>query len=55
VVATGTPEDIAACPESHTGQFLKRILEGRSLYPHAQPGHAMVAESKSKRGKWAEN
>ena len=26
IVATGTPEDIAACPESATGQFLKRLL-----------------------------
>ena len=27
IVATGTPEEIAACPESHTGQFLKKALE----------------------------
>ncbi len=27
IVATGTPEEIAACPESHTGQFLKKTLE----------------------------
>ncbi len=27
VVAVGTPEDIAACPESHTGRFLKPLLE----------------------------
>lgn len=26
VIATGTPEDIAACPRSYTGQFLARIL-----------------------------
>jgi len=26
VVATGTPEQIAACPDSHTGYYLKRIL-----------------------------
>ncbi|MBN2449588.1 MAG: excinuclease ABC subunit UvrA [Lentisphaeria bacterium] len=26
VVATGTPEEVAACPESHTGQALRRIL-----------------------------
>lgn len=26
VVATGTPEDIAACPESYTGHFLKPLL-----------------------------
>ncbi len=27
VVACGTPEDIAACPDSYTGQYLKRMLE----------------------------
>ncbi|MPZ19342.1 MAG: hypothetical protein GEV06_15720 [Luteitalea sp.] len=26
VVATGTPEEIAACPASHTGAFLKAHL-----------------------------
>ena len=26
VVATGTPEDIAACPASYTGQYLKKYL-----------------------------
>ena len=26
VLATGTPEDVARCPESHTGQFLKSLL-----------------------------
>ncbi len=26
VVACGTPEEIAACPQSYTGQFLKKIL-----------------------------
>ena len=26
VIATGTPEDIAACEKSHTGQFLKKML-----------------------------
>ncbi len=29
VVATGTPEQIAACETSHTGRFLKEILKGR--------------------------
>jgi len=27
VVATGTPEEVAACGASYTGQFLKRILK----------------------------
>ncbi len=26
VVATGTPEEVAACPESYTGQYLKAKL-----------------------------
>jgi excinuclease ABC subunit A len=29
VVATGTPEDVAKVEESHTGQFLSKILDGR--------------------------
>ena len=27
VVCTGTPEQVAACPESHTGQYLKKMLK----------------------------
>src|SRR6185295_3753455 len=27
VIATGTPEDIAQNPRSHTGQFLKQVLQ----------------------------
>jgi excinuclease ABC subunit A len=27
IVCTGTPEDIAACPASHTGRFLARVLK----------------------------
>ena len=27
IVATGTPEDVAACPESYTGQYLKKLLK----------------------------
>jgi len=26
VVATGTPEEVAACDESHTGRFLRDVL-----------------------------
>ena len=26
VVVTGTPEQVAACPESYTGQYLKKML-----------------------------
>ena len=27
IVASGTPEEVAACPESYTGQYLKKMLE----------------------------
>ena len=27
IVASGTPEAVAACPESHTGVYLKRVLQ----------------------------
>ena len=27
VVVTGTPEEVAACPASFTGQYLKRMLK----------------------------
>ena len=27
IVATGTPEEIAACENSYTGQYLKPLLE----------------------------
>ena len=41
VVAAGTPEQIAACPDSHTGRFLSPILEGRGIrIEDAPPGDA---------------
>jgi excinuclease ABC subunit A len=33
VIATGTPEDVAAVDESYTGQFLREVL----------PAHAVAA------------
>jgi len=27
IVCTGTPEEVAACPQSYTGQYLKRVLK----------------------------
>ncbi len=53
VVATGTPEDIAAHPDSHTGRFLAPVLAGRgaSVAPERggaeKPGGRTVA---AKRG-----
>jgi excinuclease ABC subunit A len=37
VVATGTPEEIAAHPESHTGRYLQRVL-GRAAEPRRKTG-----------------
>ena len=31
VVAQGTPEDVAANPDSHTGLYLKRVLGSETL------------------------
>ena len=31
IVVTGTPEAVAACPESYTGQYLKRMLESKGV------------------------
>ena len=28
IVVTGAPEEVAACPASYTGRYLKRMLEG---------------------------
>jgi excinuclease ABC subunit A len=42
VVVTGTPEDVAACAESFTGQYLKPLLERASVKPE-------VVESAPKR------
>jgi len=41
IVAAGTPEDIAANPESHTGRFLKPILARHA--PLAKPKRARKA------------
>src|SRR3982751_5551349 len=42
IVVTGTPEDVAACPDSFTGQYLKPLLERASVKPK-------VVETKPKR------
>ena len=43
IVVTGTPEQVAACPDSHTGRFLAPVLEGRgaSATPELGDGHGM--------------
>jgi len=37
VVATGTPEEVAARPGSYTGQFLRRVLDGRGQPARSAP------------------
>ncbi|HEY5856293.1 MAG TPA: excinuclease ABC subunit UvrA, partial [Aldersonia sp.] len=38
IVAQGTPEEVAAAPDSYTGQFLQRVLEGRTRKGAARSG-----------------
>ena len=37
IVAAGTPEDIAKNPRSHTGRFLREVLERRPALPEEKP------------------
>jgi len=37
LVAVGTPEEVAACEHSYTGQMLRQVLEGEGV--HAAPHH----------------
>ncbi len=37
VVVTGTPEDVAACPDSYTGQYLAKLLSPGSAQPRPMP------------------
>jgi excinuclease ABC subunit A len=46
VVVEGTPEDVAASRDSHTGRFLRPVLEGRAaqaspMLPRARPAAAV--------------
>ena len=45
VVAEGTPEEVAAVEASHTGSFLKPILEGRGAKQPGRPRRAAAASS----------
>jgi len=40
IVAVGTPEEVAAHPTSHTGRFLKPVLEGRGASVAPETGGA---------------
>lgn len=37
IVVAGTPEDVAACPYSHTGRFLRPVLEDRARLAASVP------------------
>jgi excinuclease ABC subunit A len=43
VVAEGTPEDVAASPDSYTGMFLREILDGSSRQPGGSGASAAPA------------
>ena len=47
LVAEGTPEDIAACPESHTGRFLRPLLG----MPARDPGDGRSPAASARGGK----
>ncbi|TGE01906.1 excinuclease ABC subunit UvrA [Methylobacterium nonmethylotrophicum] len=45
IVAQGTPEDIAAADESHTGRFLREVLARRPAAPAAAPRAARTRKA----------
>lgn len=49
VVAEGTPEDVVAVAASHTGQFLKPLLDGRGAKQPGAPKRAPKAEVPAKK------
>ncbi len=49
VVATGTPEEVAAVPDSHTGGFLKRLVEPAQPPARKRPARASTPRSSPKR------
>jgi len=40
IVAVGTPEEIAVCPDSHTGTYIREMLERRKSESRAAGGKA---------------
>ncbi|CUR57353.1 UvrABC system protein A (UvrA protein)(Excinuclease ABC subunit A)(Excinuclease ATPase subunit) [metagenome] len=52
VVAEGTPEEVAANGDSHTGTFLKPLLDGRAARsPRRAPGRTTASSAAAKRVK----
>ncbi len=48
IVATGTPEDIAACRTSHTGAFLKKMFAQRGHQKASKPARTTKAKTVKK-------
>ncbi|NUR08381.1 MAG: excinuclease ABC subunit A, partial [Nocardioidaceae bacterium] len=48
-VAEGTPVDVAATPESYTGQFLKPLLDGKEARQPARPARKRAASAAAKK------
>ncbi len=51
IVAAGTPEEIAAVAESHTGRFLRPVLEGRGATVAPELGGAPAKKKRASRAK----
>jgi excinuclease ABC subunit A len=49
VVAEGTPEDVAAMPESHTGQYLQHMLQPAPVPTRARKKVAAASARRSVR------
>ena len=45
IVFAGTPEEIVRCPDSYTGQYLARFLDGHLLDGHALGGDKVPADT----------
>jgi excinuclease ABC subunit A len=55
VVAEGTPEEVAANPDSYTGQFLKPLLEGRAVVAKKARAKKATPKNASSTGRAAKN
>jgi excinuclease ABC subunit A len=44
VVVTGTPEEVAGTPDSHTGEFLRELVEPKAAKPAAKNSRASRAK-----------
>ena len=49
IAVTGTPEEVAACDASFTGQYLRPLLERASTKPVSSPAQAGAQPRKSRR------